>query len=121
MSRTSPPPGGRSRAGSQDVAESRGAFRARTSSSSPTVSCGSAREPAVAGHGLHLDARGGEELTYLGGVLNDVQGQAAKKHSEQHPVSSMGAGKWPSSYLVSQCVKGVTDAAATPIDVPEKL
>jgi hypothetical protein len=33
-------------------------------------------------HGLHFDAGGGEELSDLGGVLNDVQRDAAHNHSE---------------------------------------
>src|SRR5690242_13232096 len=40
----------------------------------------STRVPTVTGHGFHCDARGGEELTDLGCVLNDVQRHAADNH-----------------------------------------
>ena len=47
-----------------------------------TASAGSSSRsacvPAVTGHGLHCDARSGEELTDLGGVLNLVH--ASLKH-----------------------------------------
>jgi hypothetical protein len=33
----------------------------------------------------------------------------------------MGAGEWPSGQLVGEIVKSPADAAAAPIDVPEKL
>src|SRR5215467_7744102 len=75
----------------------------------------------VTGHGLHCDARGGEELTDLGGVLNDVQRHAADNHREQHPVVSIGARKWPSGHLLGEAVQGLAYAAAAPVDVPEKL
>jgi hypothetical protein len=70
---------------------------------------------------LHCDARGGEELTDLGGVLNDVQRHAAGNHREQHPVVSMRARKWPSGHLLGEAVKGLAYAAAAPVDIPEKL
>ena len=53
----------------------------------------STRVPTVTGHGLHCEARRGEELTDLGGVLNDVQRHAADNHRVQHSVVSMGAGR----------------------------
>ena len=40
---------------------------------------------------MHSDARCGEELTDLGGMLNDMQRHAADKHPEQHAAVSMGA------------------------------
>src|SRR5262249_26781506 len=79
------------------------------------------RVPTVTGHGLHCDARGGEELTDLGGVLDDVQRHAAHHHREQHPVVSMGARKWPGGHLLGEAVKGLADAVAAPVDVPKKL
>jgi hypothetical protein len=81
----------------------------------------STRVPTVTGHGLHCDARGGEELTDLGGVLNDVQRQAADNHRVQHAVVAMGAGKRPGGHLPGEAVKGLADAAAAPVEVPEKL
>jgi hypothetical protein len=81
----------------------------------------SARVPTVTGHGLHCDARDGEELTDLGGVLNDVQRHAADNHREHHAVVSMGVRKWPSGRLLGEAVKGLADAAAAPVDVPDKL
>src|SRR5262245_52108275 len=77
--------------------------------------------PTVTGHGLHCEARGGEDLTDLGGMLNDVQRHAADNHREQHSVVSMRAWKWPSAHLLGESVKGLADAAAAPVDVPEKL
>src|SRR5258705_8620499 len=77
--------------------------------------------PTVTGHGLHCKARGGEELTDLGGVLNDVQRHAADNHREQHSVVSMRAWKWPSGHLLGEAVKGLAYATAAPVDVPEKL
>src|SRR5262249_30870447 len=81
----------------------------------------STRVRTVAGHGLHCAARGGEELTDLGGVLNDVQRHAAGNHHEQHSVVSMRAGKWPGGHLLGEAVKGLAYPAAAPVDVPEKL
>src|SRR5215472_8619570 len=81
----------------------------------------STRVPTVTGHGPHFDARGGEELTDLGGVLNDVQRHAADNHSVQRAVVSMGGRKWPSGHLLGEAVKGLAYAAAAPVDVPEKL
>jgi len=40
------------------------------------------RVPTVTRHGLHCEARDGEELTDLGGVLNDVQRHASDNHRE---------------------------------------
>ena len=70
---------------------------------------------------MHCVARGGEELTDLGGVLDDVQRHATDNHREQHSVVSMGAWKWPSGHLLGEAVKGLAYAAAAPVDVPEKL
>ena len=70
---------------------------------------------------MHCDARGGEELTDLGGVLHDVQRHAADNHSEQHAVVTMGAREWPGGHLLGEAVKGLADAAAAPVDAPEKL
>jgi len=70
---------------------------------------------------LHCDARGCEELTDLGGVLNNVQRHAADNHREQHAVVSMGARKWPSGHLLGEAVKGLAYPAAAPVDVPKKL
>ena len=63
---------------------------------------------------MHCDARSGEELTDLGGVLNDVQRHAADNHREQHAVVSMGARKWPSGHFLGEAVKGLADADAAP-------
>jgi hypothetical protein len=68
---------------------------------------------------VHFDARGGEELTDLGGVLNDVQRHAADKHSEQHAVVAMGAREWSGGHLLGEGVKCLGDPAAAPVDVPE--
>ena len=65
---------------------------------------------------MHCDARSGEELTDLGGVLNNVQRQAADNHREQHPVVSMGAREWPSGHLLGEAVKGLAYAPAAPVD-----
>ena len=54
-------------------------------------------------------------------MLNDVQRHAADNHREQHAVVSMGARKWPNGHLLGEAVKGLADAAAAPVDVPEKL
>src|SRR6266481_5945966 len=54
-----------------------------------------------------------------GGVLNDVQRHAAGNHREQHPVVSKRARKCPSGHLPGEAVKGLADAAAAPVDVPE--
>lgn len=42
----------------------------------------SIRVPTITGHALHCDPSGGEELTDLSGVLNDVQRHAADNHRE---------------------------------------
>ena len=70
---------------------------------------------------MHCDASRGEELTDLGGVLNHVQRHAADNRREQHPVVSMGAGKWPSGHLLGEAVKSLDYPAAAPVDVPDKL
>jgi len=46
---------------------------------------------------LHFDAGGCEELTDLGGMLNDIQRHAADGQSEQHAVVPMGARQLPGS------------------------
>src|SRR5262245_54169603 len=73
------------------------------------------RRATVTGHGLHFDAGGGEELTDLGRVLNDVQRHAADNYSEQDAVVSMGVREWLSGHLLGEGVKSLADADAAPI------
>ncbi len=61
----------------------------------PGRTTGSSLVPTIAGHGSHLDPGGGEELADLGGVLDDVQREAADDHAVQHAVVSMGARERP--------------------------
>jgi len=68
-----------------------------------------------------LDAGAGEELTDLGGVLNDVHRDAADKHSEQRVVVSMGAREWPGRRVISERVEGSARPAAAGVDVTEGL
>jgi hypothetical protein len=82
----------------------------------------STRIPTVTGHGLHCEARGGEELTDLRGVLNAVQRHAANNLRKQHSVVSMRAWKWPSGHLLrEEAVRGLAYAVTAPVEVPEKL
>ena len=50
----------------------------------PQPGCGSPLVPTIPRHGPHFDSGGSEELADLGGVLNDVQRDAADDHSVQH-------------------------------------
>ena len=75
----------------------------------------------VTGMGRTVTPAAVSELTDLGGVLNDVQRHAADNHREQHAVVAVGGRKWPSGHLLGEAVKGLVDAAAAPVDVPDKL
>ncbi len=89
--------------------------------SSAAQRAGSHRVPTIAGHGLHFDASGGEELTDLGCVFNDVQRHAGDNHSEQGAAVSMCTREWPSGHVAGEGVKGLAHPPAAVLDVAEEF
>jgi hypothetical protein len=77
--------------------------------------------PTIAGHGLHLDSGGSEELANLGGVLNDVQRYAADNHPIQRAVVSVGVREWSGRRGLCQPVKCSAYSAAAVVDVPKEF
>ena len=82
---------------------------------------GSPRKPTIAGHELHFDSSCSEELADLGGVLNDVQRDAADNHSVQHAVVSMGVRKWPGRRVLGERLEGSAHPPAAVVDVIEEF
>ena len=77
--------------------------------------------PTIAGHGLHFDSGGGQELADLGGVFKDVQRHAADNHSVQHAVVTMGGREWPSRRVLGKRVKRSANPPAAVVDVTEQF
>ena len=92
-----------------------------TCSRSPGHRHGSPYVPTIAGHGLHFDSGGSEELADLGGVLKDVQRHTADNHAVQHAVVSMGAREWPSRRVLGERVKRSAHPSAAVVDVTEEF
>ena len=65
----------------------------------------SSRVPPIAGHRLHFDSGGSEELADLGGMFKDVQRHAADNHSVEHAVVSMGGREWPSGHVLGERIE----------------
>jgi hypothetical protein len=93
----------------------------RTGPAQPHDWQGSVAVAAIAGHRLHLDSGGSEELTDLAGVLENVQWPAADNDSVWHPVVSMSAGEWPSRRVLGDRIQRTAHPPAAVIDVTEEF